>query len=66
MHKLTVTLPSLLLGLVLVGIIFFVADPLLGDDLDPFLLWLLAAGLVTFGYYGVDKAQALRKGLLWR
>ncbi len=62
MRKLIVAVPSLLLGLLLAAIIFFVADPLLVGDFDPLLLWLLATGLVTFGYYGVDKAQSPRNG----
>jgi len=31
---------------------------------DPFLVWVIAAGLVTFGMYGYDKTQSKLGG--WR
>ncbi len=58
MRKLTASFPSLLAGIALSTGLYFVGASTFGDQLPPVLLWLLGAGLVTFGYYGWDKARS--------
>lgn len=62
MQKVIAALPSLMLALAFAGIAFFLVDPVLGGDLSLLSHWLLAAGLVTFVYYGFDKARSKGKG----
>ncbi len=62
MHKLSVALPPFLIALAIGGLLFFVADPLLGGDLNQLARWLVAAGVVTFFCYGIDKARSKGKG----
>lgn len=62
MHKLSVAVPSFLTALAIAGVLFFVADPLLGGDSLPVLRWLVAVGVVTFFYYGFDKVRSKGKG----
>jgi len=62
MHKLSAALPPFLIALAIAGLLFFVVAPLLGGDLTPVVRWLVAAGVVTFLYYGFDKARSKGKG----
>lgn len=49
-----------LIAILLAVIVFFVLAAT--TQINPFLLWLLAATTVTFLLYGYDKAQARRGG----
>lgn len=62
MPKLIAAFPPLLVTLAIAGLLFFIAEPIVGSDLRPLFRWLLAAGLVTFGYYGFDKARSKGNG----
>jgi len=48
-------LAAILVVVLGLGLYFF-------TDWNPFLIWILAASLVTFILYGYDKAQAKRGG----
>lgn len=46
---------------ILLAAILFVVLALV-TEINPFLLWLIAATVITFALYGYDKAQAKRGG----
>jgi len=58
MRKVRVALFPTLVGLLLSGAIYSGSLLVLGTIRYPLLWWLLAAGLVLFVFYGVDKTQA--------
>ncbi|MBX7234353.1 MAG: DUF1294 domain-containing protein [Caldilineales bacterium] len=49
-----------LIFILLVAILFLVLA--IFTAINPFLLWLIAATVITFALYGYDKAQAKRGG----
>jgi len=58
MHKISSALPSFLFGIVAAGVLFVGLAALFLERMDPFWGWVVAAGAVTFIYYGVDKAHS--------
>lgn len=62
MGRLVAAFPPLLLTLAIAGLLFFIAEPIVGSDLHPLFRWLLAAGGITFACYGFDKARSKGKG----